>query len=192
MSDKPEIHTFTTDVGNKNMYSAGSVVSICTVPHGDTNHTRTGKKIVVKGILIRGSITAGTTQTVPQLCWIGILQEVRPRGSLPSVTDFQENDANPIHLPADTEPSRFRMLKKEVWRVVGDGDTLTNAFESKHWVNIYRKCNIPVEWRDSNTDGAYGDLTWNGLCLVQGGSGSANDTTVPLSNTAVRIYYSDA
>jgi len=164
--------------------------NISVIPHGFGVHERNGRKIRITGVLIRGTIIAGTTQTIPHNCGFQLTLDHKPRGSLPASADILETDNTPYRLPQGKQGGvRFKTLMRKVWTVVGDGDTLTGAAPMYH-INEYRKLNVVTTFDDTDTTGVIATCDENALYLIQLGEG-ADTTASPRFDLNIRVCYRD-
>lgn len=176
-----------------NCYSAannGPVDQLALIPHDGTVHGRNGRRVLITGILVRGTVIAGTTQTLPHTVGFMIVQDKKPRGSIPATTDILESGNEPIRLPQNKQGAvRFRTLMRRVYMVQGDGDALTGTAPMYH-VDEYRKLNFIMTFDDTDTTGSVSTLDENGLFFVMLGEG-ADSTASPRIDMNVRVYYRD-
>lgn len=187
-----EIKSIDTQFMNgTNLWATGEASTPSIIAHGDTMHTREGRCVRVLGFLIRYRIKCGITQTTPQgtLVMIGI--DKRPRGAQCAVTDVLETNADPNKLPQDAYQGRFKTLFRRVHSICGDGDANTGAYPIAS-VDKYVKCRpFVIEWGEADTTGVYAGAIKNMMFSIIGGSGAANDTTSPIGDGNIRVYFQD-
>lgn len=92
--------------------TTGQVSLLNVVPQGNTQTTRVGKKILLKGVQIRGSITYATTNVPFHHCAYVLIYDKRPDGAVPGIADILAA-ASSNALNNDTNSGRFMMLKRE-------------------------------------------------------------------------------
>lgn len=190
-----EPRTFDTHIAD-NMFSTSTNAmtnNIAVIPHNATVHGRSGRRCLITGFLIRGTIIAGTTQTIPQNVGFTVVVDKKPRGDAggPAASAVFETDNAPLRLTNALQGGvRFKHLMRRMYSIIGDGDTTANAYNAIVHVNEYRKCHFEMTWDDSDTSGSSATLDENGLFLMIHGEG-ADATTSPRCDFNVRVYYKD-
>lgn len=134
--------------------------SLNIVPQDDTQSGRTGRKITIKRIQIRGQVRLPTTTTAANSAdkiRLVFLVDTQTNGANPTIgTVFETTDINAYMNMANS--SRFRVLLDKTFTVVasaGGAPTGAPAFGEvlRAWT-WYKKCDIPIEYDNSATTGA--------------------------------------
>lgn len=169
--------------------TTGSVTLIATVAQGASVNQRVGKKILWKGLQIRGNIANGTTATVNDIAYM-IVYDKRPTGSLPAVTDILVS-ANSNAFRNDANSGRFEIVRRVDQALLGNTTAASNltdlAYVSQdNWIDLKnRQCN----YKAAGT-GAIGDIEMGALYLVTVGNTVAG-TAAAVANLAFRTRFLD-
>jgi len=102
-----------TVAANYALDSTGSVTLLNTVPNNTTVSSRVGKKIMGRGLQMRGNIRNGSTATTNDVAYM-IVYDKRPTGSLPSISTILVS-ASPHALNNDANAGRFKILSDKTW-----------------------------------------------------------------------------
>ncbi len=151
--------------------STGTVqAQIFTIPSGDTDIDRDGRKIVITSINMIGQVTLDDTtdqSLTSELCRVVLFRDSQANGALPAVTDlFLTADITSFKNLDNTH--RFRTLFDKVFHIqspAGGGNTTTNQFGNNilqfKW---FKKVRIPILY--TGTAGTIGDIASNNLVLL--------------------------
>jgi len=166
--------------------TTGSITLIATIAQGTTVNQRVGKKAFLKSLLLRGFVTAGTTGTTADATTL-IIYDKRPTGALPAITDILTS-ANSIAFMNDNNTSRFRVLRRYDWCLIGNSTTPATGAE-QHNLDEFIKINLPITFEAAGT-GAIGDIDSGALYLVTVGSVAAG-TAAPTLGVACRTRFTE-
>lgn len=170
-----------------------TMYNICIVPQGDTESQRVGRKITVKAIQLRGSLSLlGATDVTNTSCQVRmrIVCDTQTNGAAFTATDLLETDAiNSFSNLANR--SRFVVLKDRTFALKAGGACATGAAyafsEDIVVIDTYKGCNIPIEYDNSATTGAITTVRSNSLWIT---FQCSTAEIVAVSGTA-RIRYVD-
>lgn len=171
---------------NYELSTTGSITLISTVAQGASVNQRVGKKILYKGLQIRGDLVAGSTGTVSDAAYI-IVYDKRPTGSLPAITDVLVS-ANSLAFNNDANSGRFRILKRVDQTFVGNSVTPTekSAVTADDYLSLK---GLSCVFKAAGT-GAIGDIEEGALYLITVGN-TATGTTSGNANLAFRTRFID-
>lgn len=161
------------DLGNTNYNgnTTGSIALVATVPQGTTVNSRVGKKILWKGIQIRGQVSGDTT-TLITVCAAMLIYDKRPQGSLPAITDIL-NSATQNSFLNDANSARFTVLKRWDWSVVGNAAASNLADTSIYAIDDYIKLKGKKCIFKAAGTGAIGDIDEGAIYIVTVGNAAA-------------------
>lgn len=171
--------------------TTGSVGLLNTVAVGANQSQRTGKKIYMKSIQIRGVVISGSTTTVSQAAFM-LVYDRRPGGALPAITDILTS-VSPNAMLNDAASARFRVLYR--WSGVNVGNSATAGQltdKTAYNIDTYYKFKGKygrVSYAGAGT-GAIGDIDEGALYIVAVGanvSGNADSD----AQLAFRLRYYD-
>lgn len=185
-----ELKTFDTTIGSQNCKTTGTVTSLVLIPQGDTPHTREGKSVHVSGILIRGRVFPGTTQSTPMAYHLAVVLDRKPRGSITAVVDAFEGDMNIDRLPQDKSHDRIKVLYDKRAYMTAEADSVLGT-GSGVCINKFIKCNFNTVWEEDDTSGLSAGVVDNLLTFMTGGSGGADDSTTCNIGGNIRVYFRD-
>ena len=169
------------------MSTTGSIALLNTVAQGAATNQRVGKKWKMTSLQFRGLAYASTAGVVNDVAFL-IVYDKRPTGSLPAVTDIL-NTANALSQNKDDNvPSRFTILKRQHFMLIGNTTTPATGEEAKD-VDFYLKLNHPVVNKAVGT-GAIGDIEEGALYLVTVGNNAAGVTSATMEGT-FRVRFID-
>lgn len=166
--------------------------SLNIVPQDDTQSGRTGRKITIRKIQIRGQaylpntlVAATTGDTLRML----VVLDQQANGANPTVAQILESaDTNAFYNMANS--SRFRVLwdKKMVMNATAGGAPTATASFGEVYKNIswFKACNIPIEYDATASTGALTTIRSNNLMVI----GVSNEGIAQVGWTC-RIRYSD-
>lgn len=149
-----ETHAIQTSLGNAtDLDTLASFTHLNVIPTGNTIRSRVGSKVRMTKLTIRGSLTAGTAQTLPVTARLIVILDKDPRLAVPIWGDVFDN-TDVWAIKSNEEGDRFKILYDRNFSVVGDGDTLTGASPL-----IQFSATIPInkmaKWEATNTSGSY-------------------------------------
>lgn len=169
--------------------TTGSVTLLNTVPQGAGVSQRVGKKIAMKGLQFRGSMSQNSTATINDVAFI-IVYDKRPTGALPAVTDIL-TAATSFAMNNDTNSGRFTFLKRVDEVMAGNATAAANYTEAMiKSADFYLPLkNLPTVYKAAAT-GAIGDIEQGALYLVTIGSTAAGTGAAGLSVQS-RLRFND-
>lgn len=167
---------------------------LCTISQGDGQSQRDGRKIFVKSILMRGTVTLtpGALTSAYSSVFIWVVQDTQCNGAAATVANddtgiFTAAGANPalaVRCLANTD--RFKILKKIVVSLGAQAGVSAAYNESQRVIDQYIPCNIPIEYDASAATGALTTMRSNNIFLV---SGSTLLDDVPAVAMTVRLRF---
>lgn len=191
----PELKFVDTDVGTAlgTLTAVMEFANISVVPQGTTEGQRLGRKCLVKGISFQGSLTlpaATGTGPTSELVKLSIVLDRQVNKAQFAATDLLETDTI-FAFKNLANKDRFRTLWTHTYELQAGGGVATGAAfafsEDVLSVQAHVRCNIPLEYDNTDTDGAIDTETSNGLTLIaQSQSGS-----IAVLAGQVRIRFSD-
>lgn len=134
--------------------------SLNIIPQDDTQSGRTGRKITIKKIQIRGQLRLPATTVAASSgdkIRLIFLVDTQTNGANPTLGTITETtDVNTYINMANS--SRFRVLMDKTWALnasAGGAPTATPSFGEviRHW-QWYKTCDIPIEYDNSAATGA--------------------------------------
>lgn len=159
--------------------NALQVLNTCT--QGDDATNRTGRKISVKSIFLRGYVTCPSTSTTGGIVRIKIVWDSQANGSAPSATDIFVTD-NAIAANNLNNRERFKTLMEETLPVsVATGGPAVAYFER------YIDVNMETIFNSGNA-GTVADIQTGSIYLLHAYDGVA--TTAPNMRYYVRTRFS--
>ncbi len=172
-----------------------TINNLTIVPQGTSESTRIGRKMTVRKILWKYSITlaasAANTSTSDNVK-VMLVQDTQTNGAVFGATDLIDTDVwDSFRNLANS--SRFRVLYAEDINMVsksgsGRGTTDTLAFgEDIQTLTGSKDCEIPIEYDNSVTTGAIGSVRTNNLYWV-----TQSTSAFCSSIGTARIRFSDA
>lgn len=169
--------------------TTGSVTLLNTIGQGTAVFQRIGKKVVLKGLQCRGSVSNLTTATDNDFAYM-IVYDKRPTGTLPSITDILEI-ASSLSMNKDANAGRFRILKR-VDDVLAGNNAAAASYTSAMikradwWLDLK---SAPVVYKAAAT-GAIGDIEEGALYLVTIGNRTAG-TAAAQATLGFRLRFLD-
>lgn len=183
-----------TALSDATLASAMTFNNICVIPQGDTESQRTGRRVTVTAIMVRGSLTllgaTDVTNTSTQVR-MRIICDTQTNGAQFAATDLLESDA--INSFANlANRSRFVVICDKLWNLSAGGASATGAAyafsERVVPIEVYKQCSIPIEYDNSVTTGAIGSVRSNSLWVVF----QCSTGEIIASSATCRIRYTDA
>lgn len=190
----PEMKFLDTTVAATVAGTGGSILSpsLNIVPQDNTQSGRSGRKITIRSLMLRGAVTKPTTvtaTTTSEHVRVILYQDKQTNGAAATVTGILAS-ANWRSFNNLSNKSRFKIHKD--WLVTlnnqsGSWDgTNENYGEVAEQITFFKKLNVPIEFDDSVTTGAIGSQRTNNfgvLIISQSGLGTVD--------YIVRIRYTD-
>lgn len=145
--------------------------SLVEIPQGTGESERLGRKCLVEGLALRGSVTSAsgaTPQGSDDQVRIIVYQDKQTNGAAATVTDILESaDWRSFNNLANSQ--RFRILHTEMltFNVTAVGQSAAGTFatlERTFMFDVYKKCNLELEF--SNTTGAITELKSNNIGIL--------------------------
>jgi len=169
--------------------TTGSVTLLNTVAQGAAVTQRVGKKIVMKGLQLRGFITSNSNTDTLSVAYM-IVYDKRPTGALPAVTDILVS-ASARAMNNDANAGRFRILKRVDEVLIGNESAFANLHDytrkdASCWLDLK---SAPVTYKAAGT-GAIGDIEEGALYLVTVGDEAAG-TSAGVLTCGFRMRFLD-
>lgn len=172
--------------------------SPCQIAAGDNIANRTGNKVFMKYLLIRGDCTIDADDPL-SLCRLEVMLDKQPNAGTATWANMYEATGNAVldvHAQrAFATATRFKTLKSKTFKL-GLGTTADGAITSAAAMNgnspgqFHFKWKIPVNKYMTYVDGSAAVPTTNNIVIVVWGQQAV--ATGPLVNYTVRGYFSDA
>lgn len=170
--------------------TTGSITLLNTIAQGTTVNTRVGKRVMMKGLQMRGLAQGDSTCAISEWAFL-IVYDIRPRGALPLITDILDT-ISPNSFLNDTNAQRFRILHRSSDVNVGNSAT---AGTDKVAFNIDEYMKIPKQYREvvfnALGTGTIADIDMGALYLVTVG-GNAAGTADSIIGLGTRLRYWDS
>jgi len=165
--------------------TTGSITLLNPVPPGASQNQRVGKKILLKGLNVRGMVYNNSTATFTDNALI-IVYDKRPVGTTPAITDVLKS-ASSFSQNNDDNASRFRILRRFDFVLSGNATTMTAT--SALSVDFYVDLKKAITVYKSVGTGAIGDISEGALYMITIGAAApgTGDADFELS-TRVRYY----
>jgi len=165
--------------------TSGFMTLLNPVPQGAAVVQRVGKKILLKGLQIRGLLYNNASAYANDVALI-VVYDKRPTGSPPAITDIL-NSISASSMNKDDNASRFRIIRRLDGCLVGNNTTMTaaSAISFDEYVDLKK---APTIYKSAGT-GAVGDISEGALWLIGVGESAAGATAATASlRTRVRFY----
>lgn len=167
--------------------TTGSVTQLNVVPQSVSTTGRIGKKIALKSIQCHGILGGLSTTQITQASFM-LIYDRRPSGALPVVTDIL-NTASPNSFLNDTNSSRFKVLKREDFTIIGIyGGSTTD--KSAYEIDFYYK--FPKKYSQTSYKalgtGAIADVDEGAIYLLTVGSSAGTGAASFQSGWRLRFY----
>jgi len=149
--------------------TTGTIALAATIPQGAAVTQRVGKKVLYKGIQIRGYAQSDNTTTVTGGTWI-LVYDKRPTGAMPNITDILDTVSTNSFLN-DANSGRFKILARRNYSLTGNVLTAGQQNDSTFQViDEYVKLkNLQGVFKAAGT-GAIGDIEEGALYLFTVGT----------------------
>ncbi len=167
---------------------------LLTIPEGNGESDRIGRKIVIKSIGMRYSVKLPTTATAANTSdsiRVVLFQEKQANGAVSAKLDVMETD-NYFSFRNLANVGRYRILYDQVHDLstpAGSGRGTTDTLSYGETIlnaSFYKNCNIPIEYDNSANDGTIGTIRSNNIMLMLG-----SDTGLLAFTGKMRFRYSD-
>lgn len=160
------------------------------VPQDDTQSGRTGRKICIKSISIKGFVANVGTTNPNDLLGLHLVQDTQCNGAAATFGNVFTGTVATNGFRNLENVSRFKVLKSWTIPVVaGSASGATPVLmEYSAPVNYSMKCNIPIDFDSSAATGAITTIRSNNVFLL---AGSANRDDLSLFTGNCRIRYED-
>jgi len=169
-----------------NAGGAGGIIHVNAIPMNDTVTGRTGKRVRMKSIALRGIATAGSAGTICSASLLIVLDR-KPSGALPAVTDILVA-ANAVEMLNDVGSTRFKILKRINMQLIGNSTTVATGME-RHFYDEYVMLPYDAVYDVVGTTGAIAQMRENALYVVGVGTVAAGTTAgVNVVRCRVRFY----
>lgn len=153
---------------------------LLTIPEGNGEEQRIGRKLTIKRILWRYNVLLPTTATAgntSDIIRVMLILDKQANGAQPAITDILESDDyQSFNSLANSQ--RFRILYDKTHAIScgagsgrGTADTLSYG-ETELQDSFFKSCNIPIEYDNSLATGAITTIRSNNitaLLLSRGG-----------------------
>jgi len=167
---------------------------LCTIPQGDGQSEREGRKVVVKSILFNGQITfvPGAAANAGDVVYLYLVQDRQCNGAAATVANndtgiFTSSGSNlSVAVPCLANESRFKILKKWSIPMNATAGITTQYSTMAKPLHFYKQCAIPIEYDASVNTGAIGSIRSNNLFLVAGSGNQLDDTTQCIGTLRLR------
>lgn len=167
--------------------TTGSVTQLNVVPQSVSTTGRIGKKIALKSIQCHGILGALATTSVTQASFM-LIYDRRPSGALPLITDIL-NSVSPNSFLNDTNSSRFKVLKREDFTIIGTFGASTTD-KSAYEIDFFYK--FPQKYSQTSYKalgtGAIADVDEGAIYLVTVGSSAGTAAATFQSGWRLRFY----
>lgn len=161
------------------------------IPQGSTESQRIGRKVVIKSLYIRGTVTftpAASTSGVDDV-FLYIVLDRQCNGAAAAITDVLTSNAMGSALVNLANTDRFVILGRKSWKLQSAaGVSAAYARDQIPW-SFYKKLNVPIEFDSSSTSGAITTIRSNNIFLLAGSGLIGDDVTT--CDATCRIRYSD-
>lgn len=149
--------------------TTGTIVLAAVIVQGAAVTQRVGKKVLWKGIQIRGYAQADNTTTVTGGTWI-LVYDKRPTGALPNITDILVT-ANSSSFLNDANSGRFKILARRNYSLCGNVQTAGQQNDSTfQMIDEYVKLkNLKGVFKAAGT-GDIGDIEEGAIYLMTVGT----------------------
>ena len=169
--------------------TTGSVTLLNTIAQGTSVTQRVGKKVSLKSLQARGTISSNSATIVNDVAYM-IVYDKRPTGALPTISDILTSAA-PTSMNNDNNAGRFRILKRVDAVLIGNttaaANTTDSTIQGADWFLNLK--GLQTVYKAAAT-GAIADIEEGALYLVTIG-GTAAGTGAGFMQTAFRTRFVD-
>jgi len=166
--------------------STGTIALAATIAQGPATTQRIGKKIMLRTLQMRGYVYNDSAALYND-CALILVYDTRPTGVLPAITDIL-GSVSAIALNADNGTSRFQILRRFDWELIGNSAAPSTGQEVKS-MDFFTKINRPTVFKSATT-GAIGDIQEGALYLVSVGINPAG-TTAAIGKFNLRVRFTE-
>jgi len=193
----PELKFHDVDLDDAAIDTGGTVTpTINIIAQGTTESTRIGRKCAIRNINWRyrmslAELDAGGSPNNGDVVRVIMYLDKQANKATAAVTDLLES-ANFQSFNQLANKGRFRVLHDKVYdmnylTLASDNAGVVSSAQVQMSGEFYAKCNIPIEYDNSATDGSIGTITSNNLgVLLIGATGAAG------FDSKIRLRFSDA
>jgi hypothetical protein len=183
-------HHFTDSTIAQAYNTTGVVTLLNDVAEGTSTQERAGRKVMMTGMTIRAYAYNGTT-AVYNKCVTLIVEDLRPTGSLPAVSDIVESiQSNAMNNEAGF--GRFKIHMRKSWILRGQGTGGASVDDAAPWIRNFDKFK-PLKNREvhySGATGGIGEIIKGALYLVTFGNLPAGTGAATLEGN-IRLAFKD-
>jgi len=170
--------------------STAATGQLCFIAQGDDVGNRTGRKIVVRSILVNLNCVwaPAAGATAGQIVYGYLIQDKQCNGAVAAITDVFTSALAGFGAMNLDNSHRFKVLKKWVIQFTSPAG-VTGAYNAvTKPMHFYKRCNIPLMF--SGTTGALTNIRSNNLFMVVGATGSPTTDLSTITGT-VRLRFTD-
>lgn len=154
---------------------------------------RVGKKVMMTGVALRGSIFCGTALNVEKATTLLVyVRNNNQAATLPAWAEILVSQSNNALTNRDNA-SKFKILRRWDHALIGDSDSATTTSATLIPFEEFIKFKKPLEacWTTAGTAGTIGQFEKGSLILCTVGSLTEGGTHVSFSGNS-RVYFTDA
>lgn len=171
--------------------NGSSVILVNGMVQGTTASTRLGRKISVKSVQLRHTVTAGTAGGTGNAKW-ALVYDRQTNGVAPTWQDVYDNStalgSNSTQAMRNmSNAERFTVLHEEFFDITGNATVPTD--DTQRTFSYFRKCNLVTQY-NAGVAGSVADIVSGGLFFMVCGSNAAG-TAAPSSSGFLRIRFLD-
>ena len=163
------------------------------IPQNSTESGRIGRKLVIKTIQVQGNVqliaATNAANTSNILKWSIVLDTQTNGAAFSSTVYLKTDDIRSYRSLSNT--GRFKVLKTGYITLAAKGAAPSGAAfifsEDMAWLNCYIKCNVPIEYDTTETDGTVGTQRVNSLWFVT----QMTEAEIIAINLKARMRFSD-
>ncbi len=163
---------FNTAVDDAVVAATMTINNLTVVPEGNGESARIGRKITIRSIHVKGmcklAAAAGASSTSDQVTCM-LVQDTQTNGAPFVATDLIDADVfDEFRNLANSR--RFKILHKSVFSMNAGGAAPSGAAlvfsEFQRKLNVNVRCNIPIEYDNTASDGSIGTVRTNNVYWV--------------------------
>lgn len=149
--------------------TAGTVTLLNGIAQGDDFNNRTGRKITMKSIYIRGFVAPADDSSGPNLARLIVFYDSQSNGTTPTITQVLTASSSVSHLNLDNR-DRFKILHDSQYVQGHIDNTATQSFAQSpgpHPIKVYIR--IPKAYQNTtynNTGATAGVVATGGLWML--------------------------
>lgn len=194
---KTEVKTVDTNISGFLASSDGAVATnmklINTIPQDASPTSRIGKKVEMTGVAIRGTIYANTTLSMTHVTMLLVyVRNNNQAATLPAWNEILASQS-PIALTNRDNASKFKILRRWDYKLIGDQDSTTPTCDTMQIVEEFVKFKKPLEavWTAAGTAGTIGQFEKGSLLLMIVGDETFASGEAALLYANTRVYFKD-